>query len=74
MSILMSIFEMGRLFSKLKLIKNYLRSTMSQERLSTLEILAIERDIASNIKYDNLTDQFTVEKCTKLVFYIFVKE
>ena len=30
-------------FSKLKLIKNYLRSTMSQERLNGLAILSIRR-------------------------------
>ena len=31
-----------RSFSKLKLIKNYLRNTMGQERLSGLSLLAIE--------------------------------
>ena len=33
-----------RSFSKLKLIKNYLRSTMGQERLSGLAMLSIEND------------------------------
>ena len=32
-------------FSKLKLIKSYLRSTMSQERLSGLAILSIEKEM-----------------------------
>ena len=32
-----------RNFLKLKLIKSYLRSTMSQERLSGLTILSIEK-------------------------------
>ena len=32
-----------RCFSKLKLIKSYLRFTMSQERLSRLIILSIEK-------------------------------
>ena len=32
-------------FSKLKLIKSYLRSTMSQERLSGLVILSIEKEM-----------------------------
>ena len=32
-------------FSKLKLIKSYLRSTMSQEELSGLAILSIEKEM-----------------------------
>jgi hypothetical protein len=39
-----------RSFSKLKLIKNYLRSSVGQMRLSELEIISIERDRA--IKFD----------------------
>ncbi len=35
-----------RSFSKLKLIKNYMRSTMSQDRLSGLSILSIENESA----------------------------
>jgi len=33
-------------FSKLKLIKNYLRSSMSQERLEGLVMLSIEQELA----------------------------
>ena len=37
-------------FSKLKLIKkNYLRSTMGQDRLTDLGILAIETNFAQNL-------------------------
>lgn len=35
-----------RIFSELKIIKNYLRSSMYQERLSNLAILSIEHEIA----------------------------
>jgi hypothetical protein len=41
-----------RTFSKLKLIKNYLRRSMGQMRLSGLAIISIERDRA--IKLENL--------------------
>ncbi len=37
-----------RSFSKIKLIKNYFRSTMSQDRLCGLSILSLEKGIASN--------------------------
>jgi len=39
-----------RTFSKLKLIKSYLRSTMSQERLSGLALLSIEKDILQKLE------------------------
>ena len=40
-----------RSFSKLKLIKNYLRSSMAQERLSALALSAIEIERAQNISF-----------------------
>ncbi|GFX33083.1 hypothetical protein TNCV_5042511 [Trichonephila clavipes] len=47
-------------FSKLKLIKTYLRSTMSQERLSALSVLSIEAEIAASVSYDII-----LKKCRK---------
>ena len=40
-----SVARCERSFSKLKLIKNYLRSAMSQTRLTDLAVLAIERNL-----------------------------
>ena len=48
-----------RSFSRLKLIKSYLRSTMSQERLSSLALISIESDLASNIDFDTVIDTFS---------------
>ncbi|XP_058198339.1 uncharacterized protein LOC131313858 [Rhododendron vialii] len=45
-------------FSKLKLIKNYLRSTMSQEKLNGLAMLSIENDLVKEVDYTNLIDNF----------------
>lgn len=57
-----------RSFSKLKLIKNYLRSTMSQERLSAVAILSIEADIASKLDYEHVIKQFSSVKSRKFLF------
>ena len=43
-----------RSFSKLKLIKTYLRSTMAQDRLDGLSLLAIERDAAQKLDIDSI--------------------
>jgi hypothetical protein len=45
LTILVTVASAERTFSKLKLIKSYLRPTTSQERLSGLAILSIERNM-----------------------------
>jgi len=57
-----------RSFSKLKLIKNYLRSQIGQERLSNLAILSIEYDIAKTIDLDHVIDKLASEKARKVKF------
>ncbi|CAI6356390.1 unnamed protein product [Macrosiphum euphorbiae] len=55
-----------RSFSKLKLIKNYLRSTMGQERLSNLSILSIENEVAGEINFEDVIDEFAAIKSRKV--------
>lgn len=56
-----------RSFSKLKLIKTYLRNTMSDDRLNNLSILSIESDILNELKFDEIIDQFVNLKYRKVV-------
>jgi hypothetical protein len=46
-----------RIFSKMKKIKTTIRSTMTDERLSDLCMLAIERDM--DINFEKLIDEFS---------------
>src|SRR6218665_2749244 len=56
LTICMSVASCERSFSKLKLIKNYLRSAMGQSRLSNLAILSIESELAKSIDFDEVVD------------------
>nr|KYP50198.1 Zinc finger MYM-type protein 5 [Cajanus cajan] len=57
-----------RSFSKLKLIKSYLRSILSQERLNGLTLLWIENDMLNEIDYNNLINNFASQKAQKINF------
>lgn len=61
-----SVATNERSFSKLKLIKNYLRSTMSQARLSNLATLSIEYEYTQAMSFEELINDFTLAKCRKV--------
>jgi len=64
-----SVAEGERSFSKLKIIKNYLRSTMGQERLDGLATISIEFEIAKkliSLNLDSAIDSFAAEKARKV--------
>ena len=57
-----------RSFSKLKLLKNYLRSSMSQERLNGLATLCIEKDMLESIDLDTLISDFISKNARERMF------
>lgn len=68
--IYLSIFgtscEGERSFSKLKIIKNYLRSTMGQARLSSLALLSIENDLMREMTFEDVISDFANAKSRKV--------
>ena len=54
-----------RSFSVLRRVKNYLRSTLSDERLNCLALLCIEADITLTLNFDSLIDEFALKKSRK---------
>lgn len=65
LTICVSVASCERSFSKLKLIKTYLRSTMSQNRLTNLAILSIEKEHTKNIDFNDLIETFSAIKARK---------
>ena len=76
-----------RSFSRLKNIKNELRSTTSQERLSGVSILCIESDKLKQIYFDEMLHGFALTKARKkfhslvllyliavIIFYVLVSK
>ena len=51
-----------RSFSKLKLIKNHLRSTMGQQRLVNLTIISTESDVLNSMQVDSIISEFPAAK------------
>uniref|UniRef100_A0A8I7B0U5 HAT C-terminal dimerisation domain-containing protein n=1 Tax=Hordeum vulgare subsp. vulgare TaxID=112509 RepID=A0A8I7B0U5_HORVV len=47
-----------RNFSELKLLKSYLHSTMTQERLTGLATIVLENDVMEKIKYEDMIEDF----------------
>ena len=57
-----------RSFSKLKLIKTYLRSTMGQERLTGLVLISIEHEESRKVDTSDLIEKFARRKSRKRRF------
>jgi hypothetical protein len=58
LTILVTVGSAERTFSKLKLLKNYLRSTMSQKRLNGLATCSIDKVILANVDLNIVLNNF----------------
>jgi len=66
LTIAVSVTTCERNFSKLKLIKNYLRSCMSTLRLRNLATLSIEQRLTDTINFDIAIEKFANKKSRKV--------
>lgn len=63
-----SVASNERTFSKLILVKNYLRSTMSESKLDSLMILSIERDVIDELDLNKISSQWSKLKQRRIQF------
>lgn len=70
MTVPMTTCEAERCFSTLSRVKTFLRSTMSEERLSALAMLSIEKELVRSMKNFNerVIDKFAEKKDRRMNF------
>ena len=61
-----SVADIERSFSKMKIIKNYLRSTMTGEPLEDLIVLSTEKDLTDTIDLNEVLKSWASRKNRKL--------
>nr|XP_020183071.2 zinc finger MYM-type protein 1-like [Aegilops tauschii subsp. strangulata] len=69
LTIPVTVASAERSFSKLKLLKSYLRSTMSQERLNGLATIGLENDILEKINYEDLIEDFISRNTRRMLLF-----
>ena len=57
--------EGERSFSALKRVKNYLRSSLTQDHVCDFCIIAIEKRFTKSMSFKDIVDKFTAAKCRK---------
>jgi hypothetical protein len=69
LTIPVTIASAERSFSKLKLLKTYLRSTMTEERLNDLAIIALEGEMLEKIDYENIIEDFISKNTKRMMLF-----
>ena len=69
LTIPVTVASAERSFSKLKLLKSYLRSTMTQERLNDLAMIALESDMLKKIDYVRIIKDFISKNAQRIKFF-----
>ncbi|XP_066398375.1 uncharacterized protein [Miscanthus floridulus] len=69
LTIPVTVASAERSFSKLKLLKSYLRSTMTQQRLNDLATIALESGLLEKIDYEHIIEDFISRNTKKMKYF-----
>ena len=70
LTIPVTVASAERSFSKLKLLKSYLRSPMSQERLNGLALIAIKNGLLESVDFEALINNFASKDARRSAFFM----
>ena len=69
LTIPVTVASAERSFSKLKLLKSYLRSTMTQQRLNDLATIALESGLLEKIDYEHIIEDFISKNTRRMMLF-----
>jgi hypothetical protein len=61
LTIPVTVASAERSFSKLKLLKSYMRTTMTQQRLNDLATISLETNLLDKIDYEHMVEDFILK-------------
>ena len=69
LTIPVTVASAERSFSKLKLLKSYMRTTMTQQRLNDLATIALESEVLEKIDYEDIIEDFISKNTKRMKFF-----
>jgi hypothetical protein len=69
LTIPVTVASAERSFSKLKLLKSYLRSTMLQQRLTDLAQISLESELLEKIEYERIIEEFILRNTKRMKLF-----
>ncbi len=67
LTLAVSTAQCERSFSALKRIKTYLRTNMSEQRLTDISLLSIERELSNTISFNDVIERFESEDTNRSI-------
>ncbi|XP_037433316.1 zinc finger MYM-type protein 1-like [Triticum dicoccoides] len=69
LTIPVTVASAERSFSMLKLLKSYMRTTMTQQRLNDLATIALESEVLEKIDYEDIIEDFISKNTKRMKFF-----
>ncbi|XBH96765.1 hypothetical protein VPH35_087086 [Triticum aestivum] len=69
LTIPVTVASAERSFSMLKLLKSYMRTTMTQQRLNDLATISLESEVLEKIDYEDIIEDFISKNTKRMKFF-----